>query len=77
MYKLLGKEELSDAYTRDPADDSGVVLNATDEATLVGRLSARRQAQRSRDYAGADAIRDEPQHPTKPRYPTRIQYHRR
>jgi cysteinyl-tRNA synthetase len=46
-------------YTRDPADDSGVPLAPEDEAMLLERLAARRAAQRIRDYAGADAIREE------------------
>jgi cysteinyl-tRNA synthetase len=46
-------------FTRDPADDSGVPLAPEDEAMLIDRLEARRAAQRNRDFATSDAIRDE------------------
>jgi cysteinyl-tRNA synthetase len=46
-------------WTRDPLDDSGVVIAAADQAMLVSRLGDRRAAQRAREYAAADAIRDE------------------
>ena len=46
-------------YTRDPADDSGVPLAPQDEAMLLERLAARRAAQHTRDYAAADAIKEE------------------
>ena len=46
-------------WTRDPLDDSGVELGEVDQAMLVSKLNDRRAAQKVRDFAAADAIRDE------------------
>lgn len=55
----MGGEIAEPEWTRDPLDDSGVVLAAADQAMLVSRLGDRRAAQRAREFAAADAIRDE------------------
>ena len=46
-------------YVRDVADASDGQLSADDEAALHQKLSARREAQRTRDFAEADRLRDE------------------
>ena len=53
------KAQMNDVYSRDGADTSGVQLSADDEGLLHQKLAARREAQRTRDFAEADRLKEE------------------